>query len=347
MAKKVLIAAGGTGGHIFPGLNAGKFLREKGLEVVFIGRKESVEERIYKKNGFEMDYIDVSGIKGKSVQEIIKALFKLTKSIFKCFKILKKYNPDVVIGFGGYISFPVIFSAKIKRIKNAICEQNAVMGFANRMSSFFADKIFINFVNTYKLPKKIKSEIIGNFIKEEILNLNPDNEKDSILIFGGSQGAKKINDIAVEVAEKLKNSNLKIIHITGENDFVRIKNKYLTKGLNSVEVLPFSENMEDFYKRAKIVISRAGATSITEIYASKLNAILIPYPYAADNHQWFNAAEFIKTGKGVILEQKFLNANKIIKWIKFFSENDYRFKGKLNVLGDPVTAYEKLYNWVV
>ncbi len=345
--NKIFIAAGGTGGHIFPALNAGKFLRENGYEIIFIGRKESFEEKVYKDNGFEMKYIEISGIKGKNFKERLKSILKLNKAIFKSLKILKETKPEIVLGFGGYISFPVIFASKILRIKNAIFEQNAVMGFANRMSAYFSDKIFLNFVNTYKVNKKDKCEVIGNFIKREILMLrNEKNVKDTILVFGGSQGAEKINEIFIEAIEKLKEIKFKIVHITGERDFVKVKNSYLSKGFNFIEVLPFTNKMEEYYKRAKVVISRAGATSITEFYALGLNAILIPYPFAADNHQWFNAAEYLKTGKGVLLEQRNLNVGKLLKWINFFLENDYRFKGKLNVLGNPFTAYEKLLNWV-
>ncbi len=348
MKKKALIAAGGTGGHIFPALNVGKFLREKGFEVIFIGRKNSLEEKIYKQEDFKMKYIDISGLKGKTIKEKFKTLLKVIKSIIQSLKIIRGERPNVVIGFGGYISFPVIFSAKIFRIKSVICEQNAVMGFSNRISSIFSDKIFTNFTNTYKIKCKRKIMNIGNFIKQEILSLkDARNEKNTILIFGGSQGAKKINSIFMKIVKNLKDLNLKIVHITGEKNFEEIKNYYEMHNIDFVKVIPFSTKMEDFYKTTKFVISRAGATSITEFYALNLKAILIPYPYAADNHQWFNAAEYIRTGKGVILDEKYLTEEKLMKWIKFFLKNEQRFKGEDGILGDPFKSYEKLYEWVI
>ena len=345
--KKIVIAAGGTGGHIFPALNAGKFLRDYGFNVIFIGRKNSFEEVIYKKENFEIRYIDVSGLKGKNLLEKMKSIRILLKSIFQSLKILKKEKPQIVIGFGGYISFPVIFASRILKIKNAICEQNAVMGFANRMSSKFSEKIFTNFVETYKVKYKEKSETIGNFIKKEIIKLKENREKkDTILIFGGSQGAEKINEIVMKIADKLKDIGYKIVHITGKENFERVKNYYNSKNIDYIDVIPFTFEMEKYYENVKIVISRAGATSISEFYALGLNSILIPYPFAADNHQWFNAVEYLKTGKGVILEQKHLTESKLLKWIKFFTKNDYRFQGKSNVMGNPELAYEKLLNWI-
>ena len=347
MDKTVIIAAGGTGGHVFPALNVGRYLKEKGFKVIFIGRKSSFEEKIFKNNGFDVEYIDIEGVKGKSFKQKFLSSLKTIKAILNSIKILKKTKPNAVIGFGGYISFPVIVASKLLRIKNSICEQNAVMGFANRLSSYFTDKIFTNFFNTYKLVCKNKAQVIGNFVKREILELkNEKFKKDTILIFGGSQGARKINEIVINIMDKIKEFNFKVVHITGELDFDKVKMRYEKKNYDFVEVIPFTDKMEEYYKRAKVVISRAGATSITEFYALGLNAILIPYPYAADNHQWFNAAEFLKTGKGVILEQKFLTEEKLLKWIAFFIKNNERFKPTLKVMGNPFKAYEKIYEWI-
>ncbi len=345
---KVIIAAGGTGGHIFPALNLGKFLREKGIEVVFVGRKGSIEENYYKRNFFQMKYIDVEGFKGKGIKNKLISIFKLFKEFSTCLRILKDVQPDIVIGFGGYISFPLIFISRILGIKNGICEQNAVMGASNRLSSMFVEKIFLNFVKTEKVPSIFKKEICGNFLKREIKEVSKKEKEKTkkILVFGGSQGAEKINELVVNIVDAFKDMNIKLIHLTGEKHYENIKNMYEVKKIDFVKVIPFSDQMEKLYEEVELVISRAGATSITEFFALRMKAILIPFPYATDNHQWYNACEYAKTGKAVVLDQRYLNKEKLIKWIKFFIENDKRFDGNWNIMGDPTKSYEKIYKWI-
>ena len=343
----VLIASGGTGGHVIPALNLGKFLKEKGINVIFMARKNSFEENLYKKSFFKIEYIEVAGFKGKNLINKFKAIIKLLVAFIDTFKILSKYKPDAVIGFGGYLSFPVVILSKVLGFKTAICEQNAVMGLSNRMSSIFVDKVFLNFKNTLKVPFWVKKEVVGNFVKKEIMNMKSENiNKNSILIFGGSQGAEAINKLIGEIIDELKKFNFKIIHITGVKNYEKMKKIYGEKNINFVEVIPFTDRMEEYYKRAKIVISRAGATSISEFITLKLNAILIPYPYSADNHQWYNACEFLKSGKGAVLLQKYLNKEKLLRWVTFFAKRNKRFDSNEEIIGKPELAYKKLYRWI-
>ncbi len=346
MAKvTVLISAGGTGGHVIPALNLGKFLRDNGINVIFVGRKNSFEEKIYKKNFFKIEYIDVGAIKGRKFMDILKNILKLFKSLTNSIKILSTYKPEIVIGFGGFVSFPLVLCAKLLKFKTAICEQNAVMGLANRILAQISDKVFLNFKNTQKVPLFADKEVIGNFVKKEILEIK-DRSKKAILIFGGSQGAEKLNEIIIKISKKLQEFGKKIIHITGEKNFEKVKNEYEKMNLTNIKVIPFTENMEDYYKEAEIVISRAGATTISELNALNLKSIIIPYPYSADDHQWYNACEYMKTGKCAVIIQDYLTENRLLKWIEFFINNEYRFESKREVLGNPQYSYKKIYKWI-
>ena len=335
---KVLIATGGTGGHIYPAIVIGKYLKNNGIDVVFTGRQKGMEKDLLQKEGFGI--IDIKGKRFKGMKFIskIKSLLYIFPLIFSCFKILKKESPDFVIGTGGYVAAPVVLTAYLMRIKCAICEQNAYMGFGNRCLSFFVNHIFLSFKNTLKVPLRYKSKITGNFIREGFID-NRNKNKAGILVFGGSQGARSINNIFCSVIDEISLiKDIKIFHITGESDYEKVKKEYETrKGKLTYEIYPYYEDLNEIFENVTLTVCRAGATSVAEIYYSGKNAVLIPYPYAADNHQWFNAVEFCKSGKGVVLKENYLTKENLLKWIKFFLKRGSRFQSNVNVLGD----YEK------
>jgi UDP-N-acetylglucosamine--N-acetylmuramyl-(pentapeptide) pyrophosphoryl-undecaprenol N-acetylglucosamine transferase len=340
---KVLIATGGTGGHIFPAVVIGRYLSENGANVVFTGRKNGIEREIIEKEGMRIKSINARKFKGMNFINKMKSIIQLFFLIFSCFKIFREEKPDFVIGTGGYVAAPVVLAAFIARIKCGICEQNALMGFGNRCLAFFVKHIFLSFENTLKVPFRYKSKVTGNFIRKGFENRG-DSEK-GILVFGGSQGAKRINEVFCGSLEKISNINgVKIFHITGEKDFERVKEIYKKfNGKIEYEIYPFVHNMEEIFKNVSLIVCRAGATSIAEIYYSGKRAILIPYPYAADNHQWFNAVEFCKTGRGVVLKESFLNEEKLVKWINFFINNKKRFEYSGNILGDYREGLKYIY----
>jgi UDP-N-acetylglucosamine--N-acetylmuramyl-(pentapeptide) pyrophosphoryl-undecaprenol N-acetylglucosamine transferase len=330
----VLIATGGTGGHIYPAITIGRFLKENNINVIFSGRKNSMEEKLISAYGFEMVFTKGEKFKGVNIFHKLLVIFKLVRHIFSSVSILKKHKINYLLGTGGFMSVPMVIAAYFLKIRSGICEQNAYMGFGNRVLSFFVNDIFLSFNKTLKVPFKYKAVVTGNFIRKEFENIS--SETKGILIFGGSQGAKQINKLFVAVLDKLKNiENLKIYHITGENNFNEIEKIY-KKNSNSFqyEIFPYYEKIWELFSKVELIISRAGATSIAEIYYNAKKAVLIPYPYAADNHQWYNAVEFAKSGKGVILKQKQLTEEKFFKWINFFLNNEQRFVKDYKVLGD-------------
>ena len=345
---KVLIATGGTGGHIYPALAIGRYLMKNNVNVVFTGRRDSMEHDLIKRHGFEMRWIKAEKFKGAGIKNKIKTIIKLFWLIWLCIKIVKKEAPDFIIGTGGYVSAPVVIAATLLKIDSAICEQNALMGFGNRFLSFFVKHIFLNFRKTEKVPCGYKKVITGNFVREEFFNLEKENSvENGILIFGGSQGAKKINEVFCNTLDKLTSiSNLKIYHITGSNSYNETLKIYETyKGKLDFEIYEYFEDIFKLFKKIKVVICRAGATSLSEIFYSGKRAILVPYPYAADNHQWYNALQFCKTGRGVIIKENILNADLLYKWINYFIEKD-RFKGDNTVIGNCHEGLHRILSFV-
>ena len=333
---KVLIATGGTGGHIFPAIALGEFLQENKVNVVFTGRENSIEEKLIKEKNFRFINIDAKRFKGESILNKILTVFKMISLIFTGLKILYRENVDYIIGTGSYVAAPLVFAGVIKGVRTGICEQNAFMGFGNRILSCFVNDIFLTFRKTFNVPMRYKTIVTGNFIRKEF---EKGKKGKGILVFGGSQGAVKINELFCDILDEFKEyKNLKIFHITGEKDFEKVKEIYEKKGKGlNYEVYPFYSEMYEIFKKINLVISRAGATSISEIFYNNKKAILIPYPYAADNHQWFNAMEFCKTGKGVVLKEKTLKKENFLKWVKFFIENNSRFKSDY----EPIGSYEQ------
>ncbi len=338
----VLIATGGTGGHIYPAIAIGNFLKENNINVIFSGRKDSMEETLINKHGFQMVFIEAEKFKGVKTRKKILSILKLFKHIFNCMQLLRKLKINYLIGTGGFASFPMLIGAFLLNINSGICEQNAYMGFGNRILSFFVNDIYLSFYNTLNVPFRYKSVVAGNFIRREFENIK--NSEKGILVFGGSQGAKKLNEIFLTTLEELKKiDNIKVYHITGERNFKSIEAAYKDfDGKLEFEVYPYYENIWELFNKVEVIISRAGATSVAEIFYTNKKAILIPYPYAADNHQWFNGKEFIKSGRGVVLNQDYLTGEKLLKWIKFFLNNNKRFFQEKKVLGDYKDGLQKI-----
>ncbi len=339
---KVLIATGGTGGHIYPAIVIGKFLIENGVNVVFTGRKNSMESDLLTGEGLKIIHINAGKFKGISFIKKVRTILRLVSLIFQSFRILKREKPDFVIGTGGYVAAPVVITAAILKIRCSICEQNALMGFGNRCLSFVVNHIFLSFRNTLKVPLRYKAIVTGNFIRKGFSG-NKERKK-GILIFGGSQGAKKINELFCSTLDKLALiDNVKIFHITGRHGYEFVKTEY-EKFNNALEyeIYPYFDNMDKIFENVELVIARAGATSIAEIYYTKKKAILIPYPFAADNHQWHNAVEFVKTGLGVVLKESVIDSEKLFNWIKFFLSEKKRFESDYELLGNPLNGLQKI-----
>lgn len=308
----VIIAGGGTGGHIFPALSIADEIKNRSGDnrVLFIGTSRGLEKDLIQNRGFDIRYIRSTGIVGKGLFAKLKAVVNAIFGLKDALIIIRSFRPDVVIGVGGYVSGPVVLAAKLMSIPTAICEQNSIPGLTNRILSRLADRIFATFEESFEYFNSDKTVVTGNPLRKEIFReqYQRDDKDDTItiLITGGSQGASKLNRVIPEALTKLDNKKIRIIHQTGKNDLSRVRELYENNGLEA-EVFPFINDITGAYNRADLVISRAGAGTISELAVLGKPSILIPYPYAAHNHQYLNASHMEKGGASVIIEEKELD----------------------------------------
>ncbi len=319
---RVIIAGGGTGGHLFPGVAvAEEFMRRDGTSrVLFIGTKRGVEAVILPQLEFELATLDVAGIKGKGFGDMAKALCKIPGSLRRSFGIIRDFGPDILIGVGGYASGPAVLAARWMGVKTAVMEQNAVPGITNKILGRFVDRVFVSFEETKKAFPEEKVLLTGNPIRADFLKDMGTNGEDrgrfTVLVFGGSQGAHRINMMFLEAMKFLKMDGAKprIIHQTGNVDFEMVKRAYGQLGVEA-DVRPFIQDMPRVFRSADLLICRAGATSIAEITASGKAAILIPFPYAVHDHQTKNAEVLARAGAAILAPEKDLTAEGLARII--------------------------------
>ena len=304
MSKKVLIMAGGTGGHIFPALAIAKELKARGVTIEWLGGRNGLEKSLVPKHGYKLYSVYTSGLRGKNVITILKAFFFLGLGLLQTILVFIKFRPNKVIGMGGYVSGIGGLLAKLLFIPLIIHEQNTIPGTTNRLLSKLANKSFQAFENTF--DKKIKASTVGNPLLFRPISKKTPKLVQKILILGGSLGAQKINETITKI-----NTPLSIWHQTGAKHFDNVKASYNTDLHLDLKIEPFIEDMANAYAWADIVICRAGAMTISELIASKTIAILIPFPYAVDDHQTINAQYLSKNGAGILIKEDDLSADLI------------------------------------
>ncbi|MFH1612478.1 MAG: undecaprenyldiphospho-muramoylpentapeptide beta-N-acetylglucosaminyltransferase [bacterium] len=320
---RIIIAGGGTGGHLYPGICIAEKLQELNNEIIFIGTKNGLEAKILPEYNFKLLFLNVKGIVGKPFLQKIISFFDLFFALMKAFSICFKLKPDIVIGTGGYVSVPVLIAAWILKYPRIILEQNTIPGIANKILSHLVDYVCLPNEQASKYFKisSNKKENTGNPIRKKILNNTKElslkffalsKNKKTILFLGGGQGSHFINEITnqvINILEEEKHS-FQIIHITGKKDYVSFNLKQNYEFISLIRK-PFLTNIEDAYCAADLIISRSGAISISEIMSIGIPAIFIPFPYAANNHQWHNAKTLENNGAAIVLEQKEITISKL------------------------------------
>ncbi len=313
----VIIAGGGTGGHIYPGIAIAQEFRRRDADtqILFVGTAKGLETKIIPREGFNLELIEAAALKRVSLVKRVKSLLLLPKSFFSVRSLIKRFRPDVVIGVGGYASGPVVMTAAMMKTPTLVAEQNALPGFTNRALARFVKAAAISFEEAREFFGE-KAEITGNPVRAEFFDVPVKKNGDVIhvLITGGSQGARAINDAmigALPLLEEEKN-HLSFTHQTGENDFYRVRDAYEDSALDS-EVRPFIQKMVEDFAEADLVISRAGATTVAELAAAGKPAILIPFPFAADDHQRKNAEAIERAGAGRMILQAELTPERLAK----------------------------------
>lgn len=316
---KVLIAGGGTGGHLFPGVALAEEIttRQKGNQVLFVGTRRGIEARVLPELGYPLELIEVEGIKGRGLVGRLRGMARLPGALAACFRILSTFTPDVAIGVGGYASGPMIVAAWLRGVPTAVLEQNTVPGITNRILGRFVRAVFVMFEASRAYFPAEKVQVLGNPIRRQLLDnflVAPEPRKGRfrILVLGGSQGAHTLNLRMLEAAEHLARmkDELHIVHQTGSTDEELVRRGYARLGFE-VEVIAFIKDMSGAYRRADLVVCRAGATTLAEVMVAKRASVLIPFPYAADNHQELNGQAMVDAGASVMLVERELDGGKL------------------------------------
>jgi UDP-N-acetylglucosamine--N-acetylmuramyl-(pentapeptide) pyrophosphoryl-undecaprenol N-acetylglucosamine transferase len=291
---KVLIAAGGTGGHIYPGIAVANEImrRDESSEVLFVGTARGLEKRIVPENGYQLSLINSAGLKNVGVMGKIKGLSVLPRSFVEARRIIRQFRPHVVVGAGGYVSGPVLMMAAIMGVPTLVMDSNALPGFTNRQLARFVEKAALTFDEALPFFGK-KGVVTGNPVRQEFFDIPAKERGDSfhVLIFGGSQGARAINSAMTAALPQLSDlsDRLTITHQTGEHDFETVRESYLGSSFEKADVRPFISDIFVEFERADLIICRAGATTCAEVAAAGKAAIMVPFPGAADDHQRKNA----------------------------------------------------------
>jgi UDP-N-acetylglucosamine--N-acetylmuramyl-(pentapeptide) pyrophosphoryl-undecaprenol N-acetylglucosamine transferase len=328
---RVLIAGGGTGGHLFPGLAVAEALRagDAGTEVRFVGTSSGLEARLVPEHGYPLDLIDVAGIKGRGLAGL-RAALRLPGAAWQALRLLRRSRPDVVLGVGGYASGPVVLLAALLRYPTAILEQNSVPGITNRALGRVVDRVFIAFPEAASYFPAKSTVLVGNPIRAALIHAGarvraddqrghgaaPTGTTPRILVLGGSQGAHAVNELVTGAVEELvkrrgREALPRIRHQTGRKDAAEVRARYEALGLSvgdvgdgaQVEVRAFISDMAAAYAGADLIIGRAGATTLAELTALGLPALLIPFPFATDDHQTRNARFLADGGAARLLPQ--------------------------------------------
>jgi UDP-N-acetylglucosamine--N-acetylmuramyl-(pentapeptide) pyrophosphoryl-undecaprenol N-acetylglucosamine transferase len=320
---RVLIAAGGTGGHIYPGIAVAKEImrRDPSSVVRFIGTARGLETRLVPNAGFELSIIESAGLKNVSLLAWIRGSLLLPKSIFAARRVIRDFHPDIVVGAGGYVSGPVLLAASLMRRPTLVMDSNALPGWTNRVLARFVDKATVSFAEA--LPYfRGKGVLTGNPVRSEFFEI-PARQRDgahiSLLVFGGSQGARAINEAMIAALPGLESQKelLKVTHQTGAADFEKVRSGYEAAGWqDSVDVRPYLDDMVKEFAKADLIISRAGATTSAELVAAGKAAIMVPFPLAADDHQRKNAEALQTAGAARMILQQELSGARLADEIK-------------------------------
>ena len=313
----VLIMAGGTGGHVFPALALARLLRAASHEVVWLGTQKGLEARVVPADNFPIEWLSMSGLRGKGALTLLAAPFKLLMAIWQALGVMRRRQPRLVVGFGGFVTGPGGIAAWLTRRPLLIHEQNAIAGYSNRMLSHFARRVFCAFPKSF--PAGVEAEVVGNPVRAEIVMQEPPAQRFArregslrLLVVGGSLGASRLNAVVPFALAQLAKSGLtlNVRHQAGERGIDAARAAYAEAQVNA-EVAPFIDDMARAYADADLVICRAGALTISELAAVGVASVLVPFPAAVDDHQTFNAQFLVREGAAVLIADRDLTAERL------------------------------------
>ena len=310
MAKKLLVMAGGTGGHVFPAIAVARELQQQGWEICWLGTKDRMEADLVPKHGIPIEFIQISGLKGKGVGALLKAPFAILRAVMQACKIIKKFKPDAVLGMGGYVSGPGWIAAKLCGVPVILHEQNAVAGLTNVWLSKIARRVLQAFPNAFP-----NAEVVGNPVRQDLFEIEAPEQRFAersypinILVMGGSQGAQVINQTVPEAAKVLGNQVF-ISHQVGKGKLADVEEVYQATGNGTAA--EFIDDMKAAYEWADLVICRSGALTVCEVAAAGLPAVFVPFQHK-DRQQFLNAEYLVEAGAAYVIEQPDFTPEKLL-----------------------------------
>lgn len=323
----VLIAGGGTGGHLFPGIALAQELirRAPAARITFVGTERGIETRAVPKAGFDLELLPVSGLRRTGPIGLIKGLARLPLALWQAGSLVRRLGPDVAVSVGGYAAGPAVLAAKLLGVPCVVMEQNAVPGFTNRVLGRLVDRVFAS-LPTDGFPER-KVSVLGNPVRADLLSVRDEPYQPGtplrVLVFGGSQGARALNEVWMKIARRLPELGWRVTHQTGAADAERVSAAY-REASATVTVTAFIDDMASAYRSADLVICRSGASTIAELTVCGRPSILIPFPYAVDDHQTANARVLETAGGAIHLPQGQLSAEALVEAIQSLSPERLR-----------------------
>lgn len=341
---RVIFAGGGTGGHLFPGLAVAREFerRDERTEILFVGTERGIEYRVVPKEGFRLETLSVKGIKGRGLRGVAEALYGVPASFLRSLAIIRRFQPDCIIGLGGYASGPLLLAGRITGARCAIMEQNLRPGFTNKILARMVQRVFTSYPQSAAFFPGARVLETGNPVRWRKLPEVEKRGKFSLLVFGGSAGARRINIAVLDALKELTDlrETLFVTHQTGQSDYAAVKAAY--GGLPfEAEITPFIERMDEAYALADLVLCRAGATTVAELTAFGKAAILVPYPFAIYDHQRENAEALAARGAAEMILDRDLNGPRLSGCLRAYASDRNaieRMAAAARALGRPEAA---------
>lgn len=346
----IAIVSGGTGGHIYPGIAIAQEIkrRDPKASILFLGSEVGLERKLIPREGFDIRFIKARPLLRRLSIKAFLAPFISATGFFQSLSLLKDFSPKVLVSTGGYVSFPVVLAAKVLRIPIILQEQNVLPGSTNRLCSWFAKKIFLSFAET---KDYLKGEVVGNPVRKAIISADRDSARKKynltgkvVLVIGGSQGARHINEVVAASLDNLP-PGISILHIVGERDYDWVKRYLQEKTITNYHPISYLHDIAEALAAADLVVSRAGATAIAEFLVKGIPMILIPYPYASNDHQRLNAEAIASKGGAVVIDNKDFTPDKFISILNNTTLNYDKIRNAVASQACPDAA-ERIVNYI-